>query len=191
VHGGQEILMLDLDKTLEPMKEDLDSVKEWTDKIYNKYFSDYFTSVRDMYNKLQSKVVAISNEDLEWILTSLPLELFSASEKLSDLKTEQEVIKMKTKEYKRDIIKNSSASTDAKKKAEAEELMLENDLLITVYSTVISRVESEIAFSKELIMSSKKIWSSRELEKQANPVSSSTVQLPEYNTYYAGKTYIK
>ncbi|WP_302320422.1 hypothetical protein, partial [uncultured Duncaniella sp.] len=61
------------------MQEDIDSVVSWCNKLYDDNFATYFKGERELFERLQSKTHPITDEELEWILTSLPLELFSVS----------------------------------------------------------------------------------------------------------------
>ena len=163
--------MIDLDSIKSEMIDDIKSVNNYTEKIYAEQFAHYFEGQRELYKRIQSKITPITDEELEWILTSIPLELFSVSEKLSQVKTEQEVIKMRNKQKETELKKLSDQTTETKKKEEADYLLLENRLLLTVYTSVISRVENEISFSRELVMAAKKIFDARRNTLEASPIS--------------------
>lgn len=192
--------MIDLSNVLGEMQEDIDSVKTWTTELYDKYFSQYFEYQRELYDRLESKEHPVTDEELEWILTSLPLELFSVSEQLSQFQLSQEVIKLRVKQTEKDKIKLSTESSETKRKEDASYQMLEHKLLLTVYDSVIDRVSREISFSRELIMSAKKIWDARRRTDGSNPVSETVPdndsELPEYAykgqvSVGGGKTYVK
>ena len=63
----------------------------------------------------------VSDTELEWILTDLPLELFVVTEQLSKLKTAQEVIKINIKQTEREYI-STAEGTATQKKEEAAAL---------------------------------------------------------------------
>lgn len=162
--------MVDIKSIFKEMDEDVQSVIDWCDELYDINFSSFFQGQRDLFKRLQSKTHLITDEELEWILTSIPLQLFTVAERLSQIKITQEVIKMKNKKDTIDKINESTQSTQTKKKEEAEYLMLEHKLVDTVYSSIINRVENEISFSRELIMSAKKIWDRRRQTENINPI---------------------
>lgn len=179
--------MVDLTEIIDSMKEDIDSVTTWCDELYESNFAEFFKDEKDLFKRLESKTHPITDEELESILTTLPLQLFSVSEKLSKVKISQEVVRMKNKKLRSDIIDQSTQNTQTKKNEEADIAMLENKLLDTVYSSLISRVESEVSFSRELIMSAKKIWDRRrqtEASSPINPVDTQKIQAPEHKTFW-------
>lgn len=182
----------------EELSEDILAVSDWADEIYSDKFSKYFKDQRELYVRLESKERLITDSELEQILTTLPLELFSVSEVLSQFKISQEVVKLRVKQIEADKVSESDEKSVTKKKEDAAMQTLEHKLLITVYSAVISRVESEISFSRELIMSAKKIWDARKSTESSNPVGPVVTdgdELPEYSykskSSLDGKTYIK
>lgn len=175
-------------------RDDVDAVTEWCEDIYNDMFSHHFTAVRHLYCSLQCKSKPISDTELESILIDLPLELFTVAEKVNKLRIEHEVLKMKIKEKKFEIVENSSQPTAAKRTEEATIQTLEDELLLTSYANVMSRVDQEISFSRELIMSAKKVWDSRKNSTNVHPVSpiSPGDELPNYNpSSTGGSTYIR
>lgn len=175
-------------------QEDLDAVTEWCQSIYDDMFSCHFASVRHLYRSLRSKSKPISDTELESILIDLPLELFTVAEKVNKLRLEHEVLKMKIKEKKFELIEQSDQPTAAKRTEEATIRTLEDELLLTSYANVMSRVDQEISFSRELIMSAKKVWDSRKNSTNVHPVSPISIgdDLPNYNpTCTGGSTYIR
>lgn len=177
------------------MQDDIEAVQSWANDMYTTYFKEYFQGERDLYERLTSKTRPITNEELEWILTTLPLELFSVAEYLSQFKLNNEVAKLKAKQKESELAKSLPYDGATKRKEEASIAVLEDKLLITAYSTVITRVESEMTFSREVIMSAKKIWDSRRAANDANPVGNvvpESEQLPEYDSNIANnKAYIR
>lgn len=134
----------------------------WSNQMYNELFAKYFSEIRGIRDRLSANT-PISDFDIERILTEFPLDLFSVSEALNQFKLEYELNKLKLKEARRN-------QADADTLAELE-------ILNTAYSTLISRVETEISFSRELIMGVKKIWDGRRSTEKANPIGE---ELPEY-----------
>ena len=174
--------MIDLYSMNSQHSEDLAAVPEWCNETYNKHFAQYFTDQRSLFARLKSKQHPITNTELETILTTVPLQLFSVSEVLNKFRISQSVIKLKTKQKEREIYSSSQERTAAAKQAEASNAVLEDGLLYNAYGTVISRVDAEIAFSRELIMGAKKIWDARVRTETVHPVSptSESSELPEY-----------
>lgn len=166
--------------------EDIYEVKEWCDELYNEYFAIYFEKERELYVKLKDSQTPISDSDLEWILTTLPLELFDVAERLSTFKLNQEVIKLKIRRKELDMIQDLSTEvkSETKRKEVASVAVLEDKLITTAYSSIISRVESEISFTKELIMGAKKVWDAR--KSSSSPVGPVVLEetLPEYTPTY-------
>lgn len=173
---------MDLKSIENNMQPDIDAVTTWCDDIYAEWFSSYFNSSRILFDRLKSKDKPISDEELSWILIQLPLQLFSASEALSKFRISQEVIKLKTKEIEMSI-KGTAGTLQT----------IDNKILIMAYAGIISRVESEISFSRELIMGAKKVWDSRRSTEGVHPVGevdgNPPIILPEYKTL--PKDYIK
>lgn len=178
-------------------REDADAVDEFCQHLYDEQFSQHFQEVRDLYKRMQSKLQPITDEELEYILTVFPLELFSVSEGLTKLRLDREVVKLKNKEKLEDLRKELMKSEEFMKLTKTDrqehlshaisEQMTEYEILLTAYDSVIQRVEGEQSFSRELIMGSKKIWDSRRSSESSNPVGESAgtnTDLPEY-TYPA------
>lgn len=179
--------MIDLNAIAEQTKEDEQSVNDWCNEIYQSKFATFFSCQRELFKRLESKVRPISDGELEEILTSVPLQLFGAAEVLSELKISQEVVKMRNKQKFSEMKKASAETSQSRKAEEAELLMLENKLVELVYASIISRVNDEISFSKELIMSAKKIWDRRRESENANPIGTSLApapSIPEHKTFY-------
>lgn len=185
---------MDLHKALQNVSNDIKEVNAWAEGEYNRYFSQYFEGESELYQKLKKSKSQITDEELEWVLTDLPLELFAVSEQLSKLKTTQEVIKLHIKETEQNYIKLHTEGSETKRKEQASELTAEDRLLVTVYDSIIDRVSRQITFSKELIMSAKKIWDSRRSAETPLPAAKTKDELPAYDYVgkdsFEGKSYI-
>lgn len=164
--------MSDISNALTALKEDFDAADGLVDELYDKYFTKYFTKEGELYTKFQSTDIAITDEELEWILLTLPLDLKAASNALAQFKQHNEIVKLKIKQRK--------ASGDS------DELDEEFKLMSIIYSSVITRVEADISFSKELIMGAKKVWDARRKTEQVNPINEVSTELPLYT---ADQTY--
>lgn len=177
---------MDLQNALNNISKDINEVNEWAESEYSRYFAPYFKGEVELYEKLKSSDDPISDDELEWILTDLPLELFSVTEQLSRLKTAQEVIKLHIKQVEREYVKTSTAESSETKKKEAAAAQTEEDrLLVTIYDQIAERVSRQMTFSKELIMSAKKIWDARRSDGIPLPEVTTTqeaqVDLPDYD----------
>lgn len=151
------------------MSHDLSSVQSWCDEMYEQSFSSYFSETRQLYDRMQSNVHPITDEELSDILTLTPLNLFSVSEELNRFRLNYEVIKLKAKEHESD--KSDTGITRT----------IEDKLILTAYNAVITRVSNEISFSRELIMAAKKLWDRRRSAEEANPIGDKVAStLPEY-----------
>lgn len=161
--------------------EELLEVNSVSDGMYQNNFSYYFESVRSLNDRLSSKTHPITDEELEEVLTALPLNLFSAAEALNKLKLEQEVIKLQNKKRKVEIQKNIPEKSPISKSDFVASELADSEIILAIYSSVISRVESEMSYCKELIMGCKKIWDGRRSTEKSNPVSEIDIdKLPEY-----------
>lgn len=167
--------------------DDLKAVADWCEEMYSERFAPYFTEQREMFQRLKSSTHPITDDELEWILTCAPVNLFEASEKLAMLQTSQEIIKLKCKQKEADLISSSKESTETKRKEDAALKMVEDKILLMAYGNLAVRVEKEMSYSRELIMGAKKIWDARRRTDQSNPVKEVSTDLPDYS----GKTYIK
>lgn len=170
-------------------------------KIYEANFSDYFDKVNILYKSLKSKSVPISDGDLEYLITELPLELFTVSENLNALRLEVEVIKLNNRKVKYELentISEELNSTDFSASYKRDAInrsvsysMVEYEKILAIYQSVVSRVENELSFSRELIMGAKKVWDSRRSAEKSNPIGEPDVYLPDYNPDMKNKSYIK
>ena len=71
-----------------------------------------------------------------------------------------------------------------KKKSSNEEYdPFEDEVILSILDCLISRVDKEMSFARELIMSAKKIWDGRRLTEGLNPTDATTSvdDLPDYD----------
>ena len=174
-------------------KESIDDIQNWCDEEYNKNFRYCFDRVRSIKDSMNSESRPISDFELEWVLTDLPLNLFTISEALNRYKLDQEVVKLKKKEIKleletsaKELVEQGTiGKSDTKSWVDAN--LSEHDIVIAAFNSIVSRVESEISFSKELLMGCKKIWDSRRRAESSNPVGDVVLNpdienLPDYTS---------
>lgn len=183
---------MDLSKLEESYKDDLKSIDNWCEELYDKEFSKYFKDVRKLKNSMENG--RMSDNDLEIALTSIPLDLFEVHEKINHITAYIKFIEFNIKQKRHDAIKLSSATSKTAKQEDAEFETLEDELLKKCYLTVIERVESEVSYTREFIMGAKKVWSARreqeETEKSVEPTPNKDLELPEYGNI-VNKTYVK
>lgn len=168
--------MIDLHRAADLVESDLNAVESWCDEIYQTNFAAYFADSRELFTRLQSTDQPITDMELSWILMELPMNLFDVAEILNKFRVRQETVKLKNKyelDQELDNANTDSCSLNASQ-------ILEQKILAIAYSTVITRVENEISFSRELIMGAKKIWDGRKHAENLMPVSEDSLTLPDY-----------
>ena len=92
--------MSDISRAVETLKADFESADALVDQIYTRYFSLYFREMNDNFLRFRDADTPITDKELEWIITSLPLKLFSVSNALAQFKQHNEIVKLKIKERK-------------------------------------------------------------------------------------------
>ena len=163
--------MSDISRAIESLEEDFISADALVSEIYDKYFASYFKKEQEIHLRFKDVEKPITDEELEWLITYLPLELFSVANALAQFKQHNEIVKLKIKQRK------------GKSKEELDDgLEDEYKLMSIIYAAVITRVEQEISFSKELIMGSKKVWDARR-SGEKSPTSGLPIDepLPDYS----------
>lgn len=171
---------MDISQIVDFYKSDFDSAFAWCESEYQNKFSIYFKDIEYLYERIQSSHDPITDAELEKILTDTPLQLFAASEALSRFKASIQVIKMRVKQEKHAAMLSSDASSQYLKQADASYAVMESEFVLNLYAVVVNRVENQIIFCKELIMSAKKIWTSRKAS-ESTVTSVDTISLPDYS----------
>lgn len=190
--------MSSIDETLAMYKEDMESVESWCNDLYQDKFASVFEEIRGLYEQLADKRDKISDDALESILTDTPLGLFTISERLNALRTNREVGKLKMREKESDVRRECIRRLDEQGKdagfsrsdvsAIVKDAIINDQIVIVALDGVINRVENEISFSRELIMSAKKIWDRRKNTENVNPigpVAPEYQELPDYDEFKA------
>ena len=167
---------------------DIDEVNEWMSERYDALFGDTFGELLDMQSRLESKERPITDEELEWTLTTLPLNLITVAETLNQLRLEFEVIKLKNQKSKTSLTKSyiddpslSKYSATMRNEMVSAEL-IEYQILQNAYSSLITRVENQLLYSREFIMGAKKVWDSRRHAEAPMPTADTTQEdiIPDY-----------
>ena len=172
-----------------PYLEKLDEICAVRDEMYAEIFSELFSRVTELYQRFRSEIRPITDDELETILTEIPLRLFTVSERLADIRMRMSVTKLENKHKRTALIKSYiiSPEYDGYSQSAVRELvsnraddeMRDDEIAVMVYSSLIDRIEGEISFSRELIMGAKKLWDARR-SNATNPVAPVVPELPEY-----------
>lgn len=160
---------------MDRIEAEVNEASELSDRIYTKYFGSYFLIQQELYQRVQDQSRPITDAELEKVLTELPLELIDVAESYAKFQLGEEVIKLRFKE------ESADKTSDAYK---------EYELMSKIYGAVNERVHRQISFSRELIMSCKKIWDRRRDTDNANPVGPVDTTLPEYKEPNKPNTYV-
>lgn len=174
--------------------EDIDGAIHWCYLRYMKDFSETFAHVRELYQNMEDST-KLTDSDIEWVITQLPLELFSVSENLNNLKLGCEIIKLKNKDLKlnftKDIFKqfeDNTGSVLSKEEVNAAvaQQMIEYEIILKVHTSTVLMVENQISFCREFIRGCKKIWDGRRQTEAINPIGEVvpddqlSMNIPEY-----------
>ena len=172
--------------------EEFRAVDSWCQSNYDANFSQYFENVKTLYVRMASESNPITDAELEQILIELPLQLFAAAEAVNAFKAKLEVIKLRIKQKKHEVLRDSELTSQAARREEAEYETISDEMFVKAYSSVIDRVDREMTYARELIMSAKKVWSARrQAEGMAREVEP-TADLPDLPEVPATKDqYIK
>ena len=165
-------------------QQDIDAVTRYQNDVYDEMFSAEFSEVKNLSDMIKkSGYRSPSDEVLEIILMDVPLKLFDVAEKLNRLELTLQVLKLKLKEKKLDL-KHSPEVREFNSTQLSEFLTIntiEDELMISIYSKLIDRVNCQISYSKELIMSAKKLWDRRKDAESAMPVAPVDPAVVPYN----------
>lgn len=185
-----------IDETLATYMDDMESVESWCNDLYQDRFASFFEEIRGLYEQLADKQDKISDDVLESILTDTPLSLFTVSERLNALRTNREVgkLKMRQKEAvtRQEYIKlldehgKDAGFSKSDIPSMVRDSTINDQIVMVALDGVINRVENEISFSRELIMSAKKIWDRRKNTESVNPIGPVVPdykELPDYDEF--------
>lgn len=140
-----------------------DELVEWCDDIYNENILPHFKEVNEFYSKIEkSEWHPISDDDLEMILTTLPLKLYEVTEAIHRLRVHHSIMKFNAK--RGHVFTNDDNPVEDKVATQAMQVVAD------AYESIITRAERETSFCRELIMSAKKIWDARKRSEAAMPV---------------------
>lgn len=179
--------MKDIDKALKDYG--ISEIEEWCDKEYEEHFAKYFKCQEELYSKFTSGHDKITDSELESVLTDIPLDLFKVSEILNKYRLSVETIKLRIKEKEKRIPYSDEYAdmSETVKKNMAELSVIDDKIILNAFTSIITRVENQISFSREFIMGAKKIWDSRRKGESVNPVNPIDTQIDgqmEIGQYY-------
>lgn len=164
-------------------KEDCDCMQSWCDEIYASACGTLFDNVRAIAKRMDSKISVITDSELEWIITTLPLNLFTISETLNQIRLKQEYTKLKYRDMKEKQKKYRGADSELTECIDCPD-DVESELVIEAFGSVIKRIENEVSYSRELIMGAKKVWDSRKRAEGSLPIGevNPSDNLPDYSS---------
>lgn len=154
-------------RVLSKSREELSPITDLYDTLYNDIFAKYFEDEHSLFERLKSKFKPVTDEELENILTMTPLNLYAVAEELNKFRLNVEVLKLRIKTAESNL---KSLDNTSEVWVEISTQMIDDKLLCAVYDKLILRVESEISFSRELIMAAKKLWDGRRQTDITNPI---------------------
>lgn len=172
---------------LDTYESDFKSAESVLDDMYKNIFEKKLQYIHNLSDTLKDKYEPCSDEVLEQILIDVPIKLFDAAECLSDLQLRLQIVKLSLKN-KKIRIKRSTMDDYSQKLNQSDlsdkitEMTYEDEILIMIYSRLIERVQSEISYTKELIMGAKKVWDRRRQTEMSMPVDPIDDKLPDYET---------
>lgn len=173
-----------LDREFESEVGDLTA---WVNSQYDEHFADLFSVVNDLKVRFESDTNPISDEELERILSELPLSMIEISEQVNAYKLKAEANKLKVDSYRTILMESAEGGTKQERSDKIEVELFNMKLLQCAYTSLISRVDRELVYAKELIMGAKKIWTAR---RQMDPAlmaaeaaEASLDDLPERRAY--------
>ena len=197
---------MNIDDLLNEHYNELPDIHIWIENRYNEIFGEAFTKMREAHKHMKSELRPISDSELEWALTELPMELFDVAESLNKLRLDYEVVKLENKRKRREIISNVDKMQCTQPQTTRADYvaayMAEYEIVACAYEALITRVENEISYSKEFIMGCKKVWDARRRGEQVNPISpvipdykmpdesEEKISLPDYGANIS-KSYMK
>lgn len=170
---------------------DISSMDDYCNEIYTTKFQKYFNDTESLYEALSNNLRPITDDELNTILTMCPLNMIEVTDALSECQRNLALIKLKSKELK---LQRSEIPKDLKDTViSLETKLLENNILICAYESIIKRVEGKVSYTRELIMSAKKIWDARRHSLEASPIGpiGDEETIPVYNPDNMPKNYIK
>ena len=84
--------MIDLSYIVDGLQQDVNDIIDWSDDLYASNFGMYFQDQKKYYDLLTSNKRPATDQELEDMLTTIPLQLFSASEARSKFKITETII---------------------------------------------------------------------------------------------------
>lgn len=168
------------------IQEFVEATMKKHDEMYEAIFADYFKEARSMFNRIRSSTRPVTDEELAWVLETLPMQLFDVSECRAKLQLSLECSKLKLssdfQQFCLSLPENEAKFPQSKLREVFDVKNMDDSITLKVYESLITRIDKEVQYCRELIMSSKKIWDARRKTEISNPVSEGDYEseLPEY-----------
>ena len=173
--------MKSLNEVVSEYQSDFTEANDLVLHTYSETFQNSFDILDRLYYRMQKEKNKISDAELEEILIDLPLNMFIVADRVTELRVQLEVTKLKNREVRENIrtqIDSSDAFSDMSKTDRKEAVaratassMVPYELLADVYEVLLDLVSNKVSFAKELIMSAKKVWTSRREAEDSMPVA--------------------
>lgn len=164
----------------------LESAAAERNKIYEAVIGDKFLQAYQLFERYQSEDRPITDEELAWVLETLPMQLFDISECRANLQLSIDVLKLTLNanltEFRAGRQADFAKASETTIRSSFEADNLDQYVILKCQESVLAELDKKITFCRELIMSSKKLWDARRSTEQVNPVSEAdySAQLPEY-----------
>ncbi len=167
--------MAEIKELLENIYSEAEDIDTFIDEIYQKNFKVQFQKIYELIDKFRNDSKKVSTEELEYLLMELPLDMFDVSSKIEMVQGLSEVAAYQAKTAK-------AQNNDDKYKL---------DVIAKRLDALVERIQRESSAARELVMSAKKLWDSRQAETKSNPIKEIS-NLPDYTgESLSGKVYIK
>lgn len=187
---------MSLQSAISSYSEDFEAMENYTDELYESMFAHDFSYVHALSDAMKNEYKPVSDDVLEQILIEVPLKLFDISESLNKLQMQIQVVKLKLKKLKIEkrklVMENSPELTQSYVNELVQYETFDDELLVIALSRVTERVQSEISYTKELIMGAKKVWDRRKETESSMPVApiDPSKDVPSYTPNFRDKNYI-
>lgn len=158
-----------LRELLAGVREDSKIVQKIIDEIveyYSRDLDDLIHRINVFIRDLrQGNVDEYSDTELELDIIQISTEMYTASRELAKLGGESDMAKLKRKEAFNDIL-SRLRGTAAEKKAKAEQLTLNEELLENIYKRAYDQLKLKLEKADSVYSALKKVFSKRMLELQ-------------------------
>lgn len=166
-----------IDLLMEANDENAEYVSTLVENLVEKCCSDLDKYVEYISSILKDTSYAITNEELDDIIMTIPTLLYFISEQQEKLGIKHDVSKS-SRELLYNKIYMDTPGTAGIKKARADSQLVNESLVNIVYSRTYTIIKSKVDFALELLQSAKKILSRRISENEITKLSTGTTVDP-------------